>query len=139
MIEVVAGIVVRDGRILLAQRPGTKDFPFTWECPGGKVDGNESHHQALRRELDEELGLEVGDICQSSTWCGEFESGHVRPERRRIHLLFYRVLTFTGPPMSNEGQGFGWFTGEEMTQLTLAPGNKKAWAPLWRSAFGKEA
>lgn len=59
MIEVVSAVIIRAGRILLTQRPDGKDFPFTWECPGGKVEGNESHNLALARELMEELGIET--------------------------------------------------------------------------------
>jgi 8-oxo-dGTP diphosphatase len=136
LVEVVAGIAVRKSalalgdpftqRILLTQRLPTKDFPLTWECPGGKVDGNESHHQALRREWEEELGIKVGKIREQCVWSGEFENAVSRPDRARIRLLFYFVIEFSGEPMPLEGQGVGWFTCREMLELSLAPGNARA-------------
>ena len=56
MIEVVAAIIERDGKILLAQRPTHSDQAGLWEFAGGKVEPDESQRQALVRELREELG-----------------------------------------------------------------------------------
>jgi mutator protein MutT len=139
MVEVVAGIIVRDGRILLEQRPADKDFPFTWNVPGGGVDKDESHHDALRRELREELGIRTPLIANTAAWSSELVSDVARPERRRILFLIYRVTMFMGDPVPQEGQGLGWFTEEEMRKLTLAPGNQRALEAICRSAFGREA
>lgn len=54
MIEVVAAIIERDGKILLAQRPAQSDQAGLWEFAGGKVEPDESQRQALVRELREE-------------------------------------------------------------------------------------
>ncbi len=121
MIEVVSAVIIRNGRILLTQRREGKDFPFTWECPGGKVDGNESHHDALRRECMEELGLNVMIGPDQALWVGEF------PLAPAILLLMYRAVPYdNGVPKPLEGQGIGWFTAEEMAALKLTPGNQKA-------------
>src|SRR5208283_5252202 len=105
MIEVVSAIIVKHGRILLQQRPPLKDFPFCWESPGGKVDGNESHHQALRRELLEELGIDIGKLPHGlkPAWTGEFDSPVSRPDRASVVLHFYMVGDrFTGEPILKE-------------------------------------
>lgn len=67
MIEVVAAIIERDGKILLAQRPAQSDQAGLWEFAGGKVEPDESQRQALVRELREELGIEatVGEYVTS--------------------------------------------------------------------------
>lgn len=67
MIEVVAAIIERDGKILLAQRPAQSDQAGLWEFAGGKVEPDESQRQALVRELREELGIEatVGEYVAS--------------------------------------------------------------------------
>ncbi|EEX0647584.1 CTP pyrophosphohydrolase, partial [Escherichia coli] len=67
MIEVVAAIIERDGKILLAQRPAQSDQAGLWEFAGGKVEPDESQQQALVRELNEELGIEatVGEYVAS--------------------------------------------------------------------------
>ena len=127
MVEVVSGVIVRGGRVLMIQRPATKkEFPLGWESPGGKVDGNESNHAALRRELREELGIEVGALPEHSLWCGQFDNV---PEcgGRSFFLLFYLVTEFKGEPMLLEGQaGLGWFLPSELPGLTLLPANRKA-------------
>ena len=59
MIAVVAGVVRREGRVLLCQRPEGKRFGLLWEFPGGKVEAGESPEAALERELREELDVET--------------------------------------------------------------------------------
>jgi 8-oxo-dGTP diphosphatase len=126
MIEVVAGIIVQGGRILLAQRPATKDFPFTWECPGGKVERGESHHEALGRELGEELGIKLVDVGQHPACNREFDLADRPDGATSVRVSFYRVRDFLGTPASYESQGFGWFTAPEMRRLSLAPANLRA-------------
>jgi len=58
-VMVVAAVIQREGKWLLCQRPTGKNFAGTWEFPGGKMEEGESAVEALRRELREELGLEV--------------------------------------------------------------------------------
>jgi 8-oxo-dGTP diphosphatase len=69
--RVVAGIL-RDGagRVLLAKRPTGKPHEGLWEFPGGKVEPGESDHEALRRELSEELGItvEVSGFFHRTLW-----------------------------------------------------------------------
>lgn len=59
MIDVVAGIMIKDGKILIARRADHKDHTGKWEFPGGKVHENEDPFSALERELKEELGIET--------------------------------------------------------------------------------
>jgi mutator protein MutT len=58
-VEVVLGIVVRDGDVLVCHRHDTGAFAGLWEFPGGKREENETIHQTLARELREEIGVEV--------------------------------------------------------------------------------
>jgi mutator protein MutT len=141
MIDVVGAIVVRDGRLLLMQRPGTKDFSFTWECPGGKVESGETHQQALSRELREETDLDAIEIAQAPIWRGEFQNEVTRADRRHIELFFYRIMHFDRQVLPQEGQGFGWFRKHEVLALltagALAPGNARAAEAIALAAFGK--
>lgn len=121
MIEVVSGAIVRQGRLLLSQRPPSRDYPFHWETPGGKVDVGESHHAAVIRELREELGLYVEIVAERPFWCGEVK----RDGRDSVFVLFYECAA-SGEPEPREGQGFGWFASEEIERLALVPGNVAA-------------
>ncbi|MGY6586796.1 MAG: Nudix family hydrolase [Wenzhouxiangella sp.] len=113
VIPVVAG-VIRDvgGRILLAQRPSGKHLAGCWEFPGGKVDSGESHAQALQRELDEELGLQVESSSPLLSLC------HHYPDRS-IRLLLRTVERWSGVPDGREGQALGWFSLEQARALTM--------------------
>ncbi len=89
MIEVVAAIIERDGKILLAQRPAQSDQAGLWEFAGGKVEPDESQRQALVRELREELGIEAT--------VGEYVTSHQREVSGRIiHLHAWHVPDFHG-------------------------------------------
>jgi len=67
MIRVVAGMIEREGRVLICQRPVHKVFGGKWEFPGGKMRLSETPRQALERELREELGItaRIGDVVQT--------------------------------------------------------------------------
>jgi len=59
MIEVVAGIIYKEDKILIAQRNLKKAQGGLWEFPGGKVENNETHEQALKREIKEEFNADI--------------------------------------------------------------------------------
>ncbi len=59
MKQVVAALIVRDDRLLICQRTRHQPMPLKWEFPGGKIETGEQPHDALRRELDEELGIDA--------------------------------------------------------------------------------
>lgn len=127
MIDVVSAVIVRDGRILLTQRRANQDFPFTWESPGGAVEDGEHHHVALRRELDEELGLPIKNIDDKPMWVGEFKNETSRPARRHVRVLMYACeIVGNCIPAPREDQGIGWFNSDELSHLRLTPANDEA-------------
>ena len=101
-IVVVAGALI-DGqdRVLIAARPPGKHMAGRWEFPGGKIAAGESPETALRRELLEELGIEVRR-CRF-----EMSLVHAYPDRE-VELLFHVVEAWTGTPESREGQSLRW-------------------------------
>jgi len=123
--EVVGAVIVRDGRALLTQRRPGKSFAYCHESPGGKVDPGESHHEALRREGREELGIEIGRIPEHPIWCG-----HVHSTNGGAHVSLYLVTEWTGEPAPREGQGIGWFEPCEIPALVLTPANVAAMAEV---------
>ena len=111
--HVVAG-VLRDarGRVLVAQRGVGKHLAGCWEFPGGKLDPGESAHTALRRELREELGVEIGAIepLIGVPWC--------YPDKA-ILLDAYRVLDYAGEPNGREDQAIAWRRIDELASLDM--------------------
>lgn len=114
ILHVVAAIIERQGRILLAQRGASQDQSGLWEFPGGKVEAGESQLQALQRELEEELGLacQVSDYVASST---------LLQPGRRIHLHAWRVQPDAGEPQAREHAALHWVTPQQALDYPLAP------------------
>src|SRR3974377_409299 len=85
MVQVVAAIIERDGRILVGQRMPGQSHPLKWEFPGGKVEPGETPEQALARELEEELGVSgaAGEIITRYQFA--------YPGKDPIELLFFRI------------------------------------------------
>ncbi|HHW4413486.1 MULTISPECIES: pyrimidine (deoxy)nucleoside triphosphate diphosphatase [Citrobacter] len=113
-LDVVAAILERDGKILLAQRPAHADQPGMWEFAGGKVEPGESQPQALRRELHEELGIEAV--------VGQYVASHQREVSGRIiHLHAWHVPDYQGELHAHEHQQLVWCLPEEALTYPLAP------------------
>jgi 8-oxo-dGTP diphosphatase len=117
VVPVAVAVLVRsDGRVLLAQRlPGTP-YAGYWEFPGGKVEPGESTHQALRRELDEELGIEV---TRAAPW---LTRTYVYPHAH-VELNFFRVFAWRGEPHGRDGQAIAWQTPGAFDVAPLLPAN----------------
>ena len=111
-IEVVAGVIEHDGKILCMERDqGKYDYvSFKWEFPGGKIEDGETHQQALVRELREELQIEVEVLDFIKTIEG------VYPEYKVI-LHCYEVKIVTGEPVLLEHQASRWVAAEEIHNL----------------------
>ena len=114
-IDVAAGVLLnRQGEVLLAQRPKGKVYEGWWEVPGGKFEAGETAHEALARELDEELGLRIE---RSSPWClreYHYPHGHVR-----LHVR--RVWQWQGEPRSLESQAFAWVDPRKRAEMGVSP------------------
>src|SRR5579864_6910023 len=90
---VAAGVVIERGLVLLTQRRAGTHLAGAWELPGGKVDSGEDPREALRRELREELGIEVtvGDIVDVTFHKYE-------PDHGAVLLLFFEAARTAGSP-----------------------------------------
>lgn len=122
MIRVAVGILKRGNTVLVAERPPYKPYSGYWEFPGGKIEPNESGLAALKRELHEELGVDIifADLL--------FEHQHTYPDKT-VLLELWLVNDFTGEPHGKEEQALRWITTDEIHQLRLLEGN---WAILER-------
>ncbi|MEY6431729.1 Nudix family hydrolase [Thioalkalicoccus limnaeus] len=102
VIEVVAGAIRDDqGRVLIARRPDHAHQGGLWEFPGGKLEPGESPLTGLRRELDEELGIQV--LASRPLICIHHDYGD-----RVVRLDVHRVERYAGRPVGREGQPLAW-------------------------------
>jgi 8-oxo-dGTP diphosphatase len=95
MITVAAGILKRNGRILICQRKSTGAFPLQWEFPGGKVEAGEDAQTCLRRELGEELAIEADIGPEVSAFQYTYPNGF------QVNLVFFQVNGYAGE-MANQ-------------------------------------
>ncbi len=103
-VDVAVGVLIAaDGRFLLTSRPAGKVYAGYWEFPGGKVEPGESVHEALARELHEELGITIGP---TERWHEEV----VDYPHARVRLHFRKVLAWHGALQMREGQAMAWQT-----------------------------
>jgi len=109
-------LVDADGRVLLAQRPEGKPMAGLWEFPGGKIEPNESPEAALKREMREELGINICDHCAAPL---TFVSH--RYEAFHLLMLLYVCRKWDGIPTPLEGQKLAWKYPKEMASLPMPP------------------
>ena len=111
-LEVVAALIGRRGRFLMAQRVKKDAIGPVWEFPGGRVEAGETLEEALARELREELGIEtiVGGKL--------FEIEHDYPDIK-VRLHFFSVEITGGEPEGLEGQALRWADRAELAGLPV--------------------
>ena len=116
-VDVVAALVVEDGRFMICQRPKHKARGLLWEFVGGKVEPGETREQALVRECREELGVTVvpGDIFM--------EVDHAYPDIT-IHLTLFRARIAAGRPQKLEHADIRFIDPEEIPQYAFCPADE---------------
>ena len=129
-IEVVAAVIPRGNRILLASRPADKP-PAGWEFPGGKVEAGETPAAALRRELMEELG--VSALVLDPIW-------ETAVPEKELHLIFLRTVLASGSPepAPREHQHGRWVKVSELPSCGLLPADRAFAAFLAEAGAGQK-
>ena len=128
-IRVVAGVIEREGMILVGQRRAGDRFQYKWEFPGGKVKPDEDPKEALARELREELGIEavIGEEM------ARYE--HQYPGKTAILLMFFRVPEFTGEPVNHVFESIRWEERQKLTEYDFLDGDVDFVRRLARGLF----
>ncbi len=88
MKRVVAGLIVKEGKLLVCQRTRHQTMPLKWEFPGGKIEEGEQPRDALRRELEEELGI----LAKIGNEVARIQ--HEYPNGGMVELRFYEVREY---------------------------------------------
>jgi len=90
MKQVVAALIMKDGKVLVCQRTRHQTMPLKWEFPGGKIEEGEQPRDALRRELDEELGIDAQIGEEVARIRHDYKGGGA------VELRFYSVNQYQG-------------------------------------------
>ena len=108
MKQVVAALIVKNAKVLVCQRTRHQSMPLKWEFPGGKVEPGEDHRDALRRELEEELGIlaEIGPLVTTIR--------HTYKEGPAFELHFFLVKQFEGEIQNRIFRDVRWVEKAEL-------------------------
>lgn len=127
--EAAVGVIQRDnGLVLLGERPVSKPWAGYWEFPGGKVEANETPAQALKRELQEELGIMVTLyypwLTRSYNYEAKYDAfGALESPAKTVKLHFFIVVAWEGEPLGLENQILSWQNPAKITVGPMLPAN----------------
>jgi len=118
MIDVVAAVIKKNNKYLITQRNRYKHFAFYWEFPGGKVDKDESFDKALKREVLEELSINI-DIKR------KIASEKFKDERINVIVHYYLCAKLDEDIVLSEHEDMKWVLKKDLLNFKLAPGDTK--------------
>ena len=121
VLVVAVALIDVDGRVLIAQRPEGKALAGLWEFPGGKVEPGERPEQALIRELNEELGIDVNEACLAPFVFAShaYESFH-------LLMPLYLCRRWSGVVVKREHAALAWVKPNKLSDYPMPPAD----APL---------
>jgi 8-oxo-dGTP diphosphatase len=114
LIKVTCAILLDSGKVLCAQRSENMDLPLKWEFPGGKIEENESAEDCLKREILEELNIEI-EVLEP------FESNiHQYGPAKKIELIPFLCCYKKGNIILKEHKSYCWKETENLGELDWA-------------------
>ncbi len=116
-VHVAVGIITDGSQVLVSQRPASSHQAGKWEFPGGKLRADESPREALARELEEELGVQVRSAYPL------IQIRHTYPDKQ-VFLDVWRVTDYGGVPRGRESQAIDWVNRDRLAKLDLPAANK---------------
>ena len=119
----VAVIINGNDQILISRRSAEQHQGNKWEFPGGKVETDESSQEALRREIKEELGIEVQASMHLTDIVHEYKTDDPQ-QSKTVKLEVFEVREWLGEPKGMEGQPMRWVKREELASLEFPKANK---------------
>ncbi len=124
-VEVAAGLLFDDGKLLITQRRPQDHLGGLWEFPGGKREPNETFEECLVRELREELGIEarIGELVETIT--------HAYPEKT-VHLRFFRcaLKAESTEPRPQHCHALAWVSADELDRYDFPAADAQLLAHL---------
>lgn len=130
MIRAAVAILSKDKRVFVCQRKKNTRDALKWEFPGGKIESGESALDCLKRELREELSIDINDVDRTESQVNRYDDGGV------FEVTYCYVSRFAGIPTNNTFEQIRWVTITELKALDILEGNKSVVANLSESLFG---
>ena len=118
MIDVVAAVIKKNNYYLIAQRNRNKHFAYYWEFPGGKVDNQETFENALKREIKEELSINIRIF-------NHIASEKHKDEKIDVNVHYFLCESLNENIILSEHEDMKWLQKNDLKQLKMAPGDSK--------------
>ena len=115
--DVVAAVIIKNNKFFIAQRNRNKHLGLMWEFPGGKVEKNETFEQALKREIKEELNINI----EIHSKLGE---ENYKDNKIDVKLHYFYCSYINGNIKLTEHEDSAWVTKEEFKKYKFAEGDK---------------
>jgi 8-oxo-dGTP diphosphatase len=129
IVRVAVALLTRDGAVLMGERKPEKVYPLHWEFPGGKIEAGETALDALRRELREELGIEIADAELYFSGIASYSNGMTYAVSYFLVRVWYREIS------NMEFKRVEWITKEKLPELLHLSGNNAILERLMREGI----
>ena len=118
MIDVVAAVIKKNNLYFIAQRNRNKYFAYYWEFPGGKVDNQETFKNALKREIKEELAINIRVF-------NHIASEKHKDEKINVNVHYFLCESLDENIILSEHEDMKWVQKNDLTKFKMAPGDSK--------------
>ena len=119
-IKVVAGLILQNNKLLICQRPNFKDHPLKWEFPGGKIKNDETNEEALIREINEELSINIINYEELISY-----NFNYKDLNKEVFIYFYLVNNFSGKVLNNFHKELKWIEIKDIREYDFLEGDLK--------------
>ena len=119
-INVVAGLILQNNKLLICQRPNFKDHPLKWEFPGGKIKNDETNEEALIREINEELSINIINYEKLISY-----NFNYKDLNKKVFIYFYLVNNFSGKVLNNFHKELKWIEIKDIREYDFLEGDLK--------------
>ena len=119
-IKVVAGLILQNDKLLICQRPNFKDHPLKWEFPGGKIKNDETNEEALIREINEELSIDIINYEDLISY-----NFNYKDLNKKVFIYFYIVNNFSGKVLNNFHKELKWIEIKDIREYDFLEGDLK--------------
>ena len=117
---VVGGLIYQNEKILICQRKEEGDHPLKWEFPGGKLKDNANNQEALKRELKEELSIEINEMILFDEYLYEYKK-----LSKNLKLVFFQIFQFEGEIQNKVHQQLKWIDISKLGDYDFLEGDLK--------------